>query len=241
MGNKNEKIVSKPGIKFSEIKDQLKPFDIIVFRGTEFVSDTISLFEKLFLGNGDWTHVGIVITSDFVKFKNSVPNKLYIWESTMSGPLSDGVDNIETGKGDFGVQIRNLEKVIDKFDKNTNSKIGWCQLINNPINKKENESDDDYNSRILILKQKLQEFYFKHGNDLYDFRLSSLLKSLISNFPQIGHNDHMFFCSELVTKIFEIIGIIDSDIDPETMAPVELIEGSNPFVKIPPIIITREW
>ena len=50
----------------------------------------------------------------------------------MSGAtLGDGVNNIETGKATFGVQIRDLEDVVDKYDNDNDTKIGWCQLVNN--------------------------------------------------------------------------------------------------------------
>lgn len=241
MGNKSDKIISKPGIEFSQIKDQFKPFDIIVFRGAEFVSDTISVVEKIFIGNGDWTHVGMVITPEIMPFKHGIPGKLYIWESTMSGKLGDGPNDIETGKGDFGVQIRDLGDVIDKYDNNKDTRIGWCKLLNNPIDKKENESEEAYNSRILIIKQKLEKFNKDHGNDLYDFRITSLLKTIIAKLPNLWNSKHMYFCSELVTKIYELLDIIDPNIDPATIAPVELIGGLNPLVKVPPIVVTRNW
>ena len=62
---------------------------------------------------GLWTHVGMVITSDLLNFKNSVPGKLYVWESTMSGSLADGVNDTITNAGKFGVQIRSLEMLTE--------------------------------------------------------------------------------------------------------------------------------
>src|SRR5579885_1883326 len=158
MGNKTGKVISKPGIKFSQIKDQIKAFDIIVFRGAELVSDTISIVEEVFIGDGEWTHVGMIITADLLPFKNGIPGKLYLWESTMSGKFGGGPNDVETGKGDFGVQIRDLEAVINSYDKPADTKIGWCKLIKNPLEKNETESEQEYELRINKIKQILKKF-----------------------------------------------------------------------------------
>lgn len=230
----------KTGTKFSEIKQKIRPLDIIVFRGSELVSDTISIVEQIFLGNGEWTHIGIVITPELVNFKNGVAGKLYVWESTMSGKLTDGVMDVETGNFDFGVQIRDLEELIDKFDMPVDSRIGWCQLLKNPLDKKDDETSDEYILRLQQIKDILQKFYIDHGEDLYDFNFMSLLKTVLSKMPKCCGSKHMLFCSEMVTIIYQMLNIVDKNIDPETIAPVELIDGLNPIVN-QPVIITREW
>src|SRR5438309_11598776 len=99
-----ETLLSKPGTRFSDLKNQVKPLDLMVFRGSDFVSDTISFLEKWKFGQGDWTHVGVVMTTDVITIKNGQPGRLYLWESTMSGKtLGDGVNNVETNQATFGV------------------------------------------------------------------------------------------------------------------------------------------
>jgi hypothetical protein len=220
-------------VTLNEIKNQIKPLDLICFRGNEFVSNTISKVQKLAFGNGDWTHVGIIITADLLNFKNSNPNKLYIWESTMSGSLGDGVNNIETDKGFFGVQIRDFEKVINKYIKDDITKIGWCKLLNNPYELKNNEPLDEYRKRLNIIKLILQNFYNKYGKSKYDYKILTMFKTIfpfinkIKFLKKLFHTNNMFFCSELVATIYKEIHILDESIDPESIAPIELLGYTN--------------
>ena len=239
MGIFSSKVKSKSGVKFSNIKNEIRPLDIILFRGGELVSDAISFIEDVFVGKGDWTHVGLVITTDIVPIKNGKPNQLYVWESTMSGDMGDGTNNVETGDGFFGVQIRDLEKVVDTYDNSADTKIAWCRLINNPLLQKETESDEDYKNRIDNLKEKLFEFYEKHNNTRYDYNCLNLLSAICDNMPKCKNK--VFFCSELVTAIYQILGLIPKEIDPETMSPVEFINGDHPLFILPPITVTRDW
>lgn len=182
MGLSSSKVISKPGVPLSEIKNEIKPFDLILFRGGELVSDTISFIEQYFIGDGKWTHAAMIVTTDVLPIKNGVNGKLYILESTMSGKLGDGVNNIETGEGDFGVQIRDFGAVLDKYDKDGDTKIGWCRLINNPLTKKDDETMTDYNNRINILIEALESYYESHQDDVYDYNCCALLQAINGNF-----------------------------------------------------------
>lgn len=234
MGNRAT-VVNKEGQPLSQVKDQMKSFDLILFRGTGAISNTLSKLQKLVIGEGEWSHVGIVITKDILDFENSEPNKLYIWESTS---LSKTVD-VPTGKIDCGIQIRDLEQVIDEYDNDPKTKIAWCQLKDNPINKLDDETDEEFNIRIEKIKEVILEFYENHKDDIYDYNVCSLTKSLYSWFPKWYHNKNMYFCSEMVMTIYQKIGKTSNDIDPESVAPVELVDNS--IVKLPPVLITREW
>lgn len=240
MGIFSSKITTKPGVKYSEIQNEFRPFDIILFRGGEPVSDAIAFVEKLFVGQGDWTHVGMIITTDIIPIKNGKPGKLYIWESTMSGDLGDGVNNVETGDGFFGVQIRDLEQVINKYDNDEDTKIAWCRLINNPILKKETESESDYEVRMKVVKDDILNFYKKHNNTTYDYNCLNLASAVYDHVPKCGKNKK-FFCSELVTAIYQILGLIPKELDPELMSPVEFVTSTDPLFILPPTTITRNW
>jgi len=268
MGVTKSKLSHKLGTPFSKIKNQIQPLDLITFRGGELVSDMIAFMEKVQLGDGSWTHVGLVITSDIVPIKNGIPGKLYVWESTMSGSLGDGVNNIELGKGTFGVQIRDLEDVIDKYDNDAKTKIGWAKLVNNPLIKKDTDTDDEYNNRVNMIKKVLIQFHKDTNNTTYDYNCCNLFSALFQCCSSckgcLSNQSDKYFCSELVADIYKKIDIIKSTIDPETITPMELLGAgateiidnildksikernmSSPFmlspVKIPPVVITREW
>ena len=250
------KIEWKPGTPLSAIQSQFKPLDLIVFRGSEYVSDAIALAQKFRFGSGEWTHVGLVITTDLVPIKNGKQGQLYIWESTMSGPLADGVNSIETGKGKLGVQIRSLADVIDKYDASEDSRIGWCELLNNPLVRLQDESDETYNRRQESIRQLLTEFYDLYGDADYDLNICRLCASVCDRSNTKGTcgvetifgRSKTLFCSELVATIYQLLGLLGAEIDPEKITPEELVgntnTGSQPLpcpVKLPPVVITREW
>jgi hypothetical protein len=215
-------LVEKPVYKkrkFFRIKNKIKPLDLICFRGDDFVSESISKMQEKMLGNGDWTHVGIVITTDIIPIKNGVPGQLYVWESTMSG--IDGVNSTESGRAKFGVQIRDLEKVLKAYVKNDTTKMAWCKLKKNPL--------DGENSKQV--KYDLEEFHKKHGNDNYDYTVLPLLKTIFPCLGKYFKTKNNFFCSELVATIYSKTGILPADLDPEKIAPVELLGYSNDGIK----------
>lgn len=249
-GNKVHKI--KKGMKYSDICDKMKPLDMIIFKGSDIVSDTIRYFEKVKLGNGEWSHVGIIINTDVMpSIKNGVKGRLYIWESTASGSLaidSDGAVDIESDKGVFGVQIRDLEHVIETYDSHPKTKIGWCVLKNNPIDKRDDETIDEYNLRFNIITNILDEYHIQEYHRFYDLSIIDLLAGLFPFFRKIRDRKHAvlpyaknwLFCSELVANVYVKVGVLDPSIDPQDVVPVDLIGydkyGRRPFLEDPKII-----
>jgi hypothetical protein len=199
---------------FQDIKHKIQPLDLLVFRGKDFVSSTIRVVQKKFLGSGDWSHVGLVVTTDLLPIKNGKPGKLYVWESTMSGRLTDGVYDTESGKAKFGVQIRDLEELLA-----ASCEIGWCRLRVNPWKEK---------------KLMVQEFYKKHGKATYEYNIFPLFKTIFSCMSKVKGSKDKFFCSELVATIYVLVGVIE-DVDPETIAPVELL--NKKLVKKPVLLL----
>ncbi len=256
MGASTSKVKYKPGTPLSAIQSQIQPLDLIVFRGDGLVADAISMAEKWKFNSGEWTHMAMVITTDLVPIKNGKPGQLYIWESTMSLHSGNGINSVETGKGDFGVQIRNLADVVDKYDSSAESRIGWCQLVNNPIKRRDEDSDQEYNNRLESVRQILTQFYYSRGDATYDYNLCRLCSTVCENSNSsrgcgildiCGRSDNLF-CSELIVILYQLLGLLPAEIDPEKIAPEELLGNLHPEsqplrspVKLPPVVITREW
>lgn len=230
MGNKD----SKDGVPFSQIKNKIKPFDLILFKGSGIMSQGITTLQKLIIGNGDWSHVGVVITNDILNYDNV--DSIYILESTLSATSKD----VSTNKISSGVELRDLSQVINDYDSNPKTKIAWCPLINNPMDKKETESADEYNTKINKIKENIIKFYNEHSDAKYDYNCFSLGKSLFSWFKKPSHNPNMYFCSELVVSVYQELGLIDKNLDPETFTPTEIIDTELNLVKLPPIAITKD-
>lgn len=252
MGCSDSKLKSKPGIPLSVIKAQLQPLDMIIFRGNGLISESILLGQTLGLGSAEWTHMGLVITTDILPIKNGVKGQLYIWESVISGPLGDGVNNIETDRARFGVQIRKLDDVIDKYDMSSESIIAWCQLLNNPLVKNPNDSDESYLQRRHSVINQLVEFQEERGQAVYEYNCFRCCLSVCDRSNKlipsmIGRSDRLF-CSALVVAIYQLLGLVNSEIDPTKIAPMELVDYTLPnteslshLFKLPPVTITREW
>lgn len=234
-----EQITFKEGLKYNDIKDQIKPLDLMVFKGSDVVAHSIAYMENAFLHDGDWNHVGVVVTTDIMPIKNGIDGKLYIFESTLSSAMyTNNINDIERGTGVFGVQIRPLEEIIYAYDDDLDTKVGWCSLINNPIDK------DIENVRMLMTA-----FKEEHGDATYDYNICNLLSTVMCTCTSCRRaccgRSNKFFCSELVATIYQLFGIIGPDVEPVKICPIELLGVTNDnigiIVKLPPVVVTRDW
>src|SRR4029434_11276944 len=64
----------------------IQPLDIILFRGTDWVSHAICFLEGKMFGHGDFSHAGVVVTREALDLPFLEPDKVYVWESTLSAP-----------------------------------------------------------------------------------------------------------------------------------------------------------
>lgn len=247
MGNKISYAV-KDGIECEFVIDKIAPLDIIFYKGDGLVSTSISTIEKIFLNNGDWSHVGLVITNDLIPIINGKPNEKYIWETFL--PVSSEIKSCELDKQVNGLQIRKLVDVVDFYDDSISSKIGWSKLINNPYKRNENDTDETYNNRIIQLKTILTNIYNEFTNKS-EYQ-TNMLRSIGAIIPfmeffvdkKTDDKKHRFFCSEFVTYIYQSLGLISDKIVPGFIAPVELIGFTNndfPVVINKPVIIKADW
>lgn len=103
---------TKSGLPYESIKPFIKSFDLIGFHGGDGVSNFIAKVQNKMAGHDQLTeriitHTGLAIRAeDFPEshylYRPPEENRLYIWESTMSGPLAfDGINNIDGNKCQF--------------------------------------------------------------------------------------------------------------------------------------------
>jgi hypothetical protein len=228
-------------VTIRELISQVKPFDLILFRGNDVVSNTISKFEKYFVGNGDWTHVGVAINLNVCPvIKNANTGRMYILESTVSGRLGGGINNVETGKAKLGVQIRDLEYVVSEYIKQPGCKVGWAPLTDESV-KLINERTD-----VVDICTKFHDSYVGR---MYDLSVIDLIASVVPpirvlrtikeyTYGWLFGSNNWQFCSEVATELYEKLGIIKESFDGRDVAPVDLTgydkEGLPIFVKLPP-------
>jgi len=129
--------MKKPGVPYSTIRDQVSTLDVILFHGSDVFSELISNVERVMDGEeahsvADFTHVGLCLKGSVISGTEYRPEWLkddvmYIFESTASGKLADGVPDV-TGMAKFGVQLRVLDDVVKRYDASPVTRLAWCRL-----------------------------------------------------------------------------------------------------------------
>ena len=210
--------VVKRGYLYSEIQHRFRPLDIILFHGGDVVADIISTIEKRGNPNahaGDFTHVGIVINRDILDDPLLQPNRMYIMESTASGKLGNNVYDIR-GASHIGVQIRDLESVINGYDSDNETSIAWCPLINNPF----------VTNAQQTTKRRFAEIYNEVIGITWDANCWSLASAVIpcmrqsrSTIETLFNTKKWLFCSEMVAVIYKHLGIYPNTINARNVVP----------------------
>lgn len=226
----------------------VQPLDVLMFKGSDPFSRTIRLVEEVTGGDSEFSHIEMVVNSELLPgIPELQPGKLYTMSSNVTvGPLSDGVPDIRTGKGRFGVQIRELIPVIKAYQKNKKRRVAWARLIDNPwlIKKK----------RKTIIKE-ASKFMEEHGFKPYE---ANIFQFLATSFCCCARVEETFdnvmidgchvlrkvdivdvcptrndihtasiFCSELVAMFFQRIGKIPSTVNPSRLTPMKVLIPDN--------------
>lgn len=246
---------------YDEIKAKILPFDLIAFRGDDFISDTISNLEYQRLGNGEFSHVGLVITSDILSQTDNVilePGRLYVLESNITYGKTGGLADITGGKDPNGVQIRDLEELIQCYIVSDKNKIAWCKIINNPFDSRYCDTENSLLERRNNLKIQFERFYVDHQHILYSMSPVTLLSSIYPIFRplrwlrdtiwsiinsiysknKIANTPNEWrFCSELVANVYQLIGILPPQFNAKNVVPVDFFgfdeDGIDSIVETP--------
>lgn len=229
--------------KYSEIEKNVKPFDLIFFKGGEVISRAIRFIQQSTLGVENkedvWSHVGIVITRELFDDPRLEPNKVYVGESTLSGRLNDGIKNVDN-KSFFGVQIRSLDLLVKKYTTNDKTEIGWSRMKNNPFR--------DNSKEGLIRQQKIRDqFTIMYPNRWegirYDLNIISLVTAVFPFFKplhwltqkiDIMNTDDWLFCSEFVFDVLQVFKFYDKRIDSSLVLPNDLLgyDSTSPGIPV---------
>ena len=198
---------------------KIQALDVVLFKGVEFVSKLIMRLEKRHLGEGQWSHVGLIVNKTILDHPNMKDDELYIWESTMSGCLSmDKIPNID-GKTFFGVQLRPYTEVIDAV-----VKAGGSYEVRHLKLDMERE----------FYKQPFTTIFNSLNGTTYDGNLFSLLSALYPKLrflrkpiEYILGTEKWLFCSELVALVYKELGIISSNVNPKNVVPQDFVNDCD--------------
>ena len=206
------------GRPYADYKQHIKPLDIILFRGGDLASSTIRYIEKKRDGRGDFSHSGIIVTTDVLDHPDMKPGRLYILESTVTGWLGCGVKNIE-GKAAFCVQITDFSKLVEAYDSQKLTGLAVFHL-DAPL--------------PVDVKPKLQAFWEGIRGRSYQFDILSLLTCAFPflrgdrrQIEEIFGGKNWVFCSQLVCMALQAVGVVSSAIDPKDIMPVDFLGGSD--------------
>jgi len=250
-------------VSYEKVKPELKAFDLIFFKGKGFTGDLIrfgqwitSVNKEYNVGTLEFSHVGLILTSDLLQgVKNVLPNELYIWESTLNDRSSIGVPDIN-GNYFKGVQLRNLDTVVNNYNKNQIDKAVYkgkkpkdsCISIAQLNEKSRQCIDEKYDDLKISFPSIFKKFQGIH----YDSQPLDLLGAMLKCFRWGEINDELnevlgskdwLFCSELVTVVFREVGIFPETCKPPFVVPTDLLghdsdkieEGGIPLVVRDPI------
>lgn len=248
MGTTSSTPIYKQGSLYSSVKSSLRPLDLLLFSGGEFVSKFIKHVEIKQLKQkkgvpvepGAFSHVGLVVTSEILDHELVLPGNIYIWESTMGGALGDGVMNVE-GETFFGVQLRDFDALVPIYDAPNDTNIAVAHLLVNPL-----DTTPD-------IKKKFTDVFHKYNGVLYDINLLNELGSIFGGCRKIRDmiedvigDDEWLFCSEHVATVYQDMGIFPPTVIPENVVPMDLVgyerdtdtQGGAPLVvSLPPTYI----
>jgi len=234
--------VAKEGTPYAEIRDELESFTLVFFKGPNFVSDLIRYLEKvdaskinqynLKVEKDAFSHVGFIIRSDILDDERVHEDGVYIFESTMSGSLGEGVYNLD-GEPFLGMQIRNFDDVLAAYDSDPRSRVAIAPLKREIL---EDLFEDDE------LKKKFSYLFAQYEGVKYDWNAYSLLSSLLSclrperdELEIILGTEKWQFCSEAVASIYVKLGILPKTVNPKDVVPMDYL-GYDDEKAVPEII-----
>lgn len=164
-----------PGKPLSTLSNDMMPLDPILFRGTDLVSNTILMIEDASDSTdaeAPFTHIGLLVNRDLLpNIKQLLPNRWYVWESTMSKSIGAvyqaGPTDVESNQGRLGVQIRDLEDVLSSYAQT--GQVAWAKLHDNPWRLKGGgELAIDLYQRRKDLIDKIGLFHKQYGQTAYN-------------------------------------------------------------------------
>lgn len=112
------------------------------------------------------------------------------------------------------LRMDDINKVLDSI-KNSQTDFYWAPLKNNPMSTSSKETSN-----------KLNEFIRNNPHIPYEQNVADALNLITGTFGYLKQwmgNDKNMICSELVTRVYQHLGLIDKSIDPNLVYPSELL------------------
>lgn len=179
--------------EYEKYVNDFKTGDIILFNENHFWSSPLGPFSWLikYFTKSSWSHIGMIV-KDPEFTEKELPAGLYLWESSLES--CDAEDH----RMKLGVQLVPLKEKLDSF----NGIIHWRKL--------------NY-GHVYISNTKLREIHELVHNKPYDLNPADWIEAWIEH--KSTPNNHRYFCSALVARIYSYLGFVDPDIDWSIIRP----------------------
>lgn len=178
--------------QYNKYSSDFKTGDLILFNENNIYSP-LNIFSYLikYFTKSDWSHIGMIVRDPEFTEK-PLEKGLYLWESSFD------FQDCEDKKMKLGVQIVKLEDKIKNYD----GIIHWRKL--DPGN-------------VEITNEKLKIIHDLVHAKPYDLNIFDWINALFEKVSKPVES--RYFCSALVGRIYEFLGLIDDDIDWSIIRP----------------------
>ena len=214
----------------SPLLRDLKPLDLLLFRSSDPVSDGISKAQQLLMGEGAFSHVGIVVNRSCTGLRELAPGVPYVLESTVGGVLGNGVYNTE-GEAFLGVQMRRLDQLLSNCRRDGGIRIASAALRRNPW--------DSRTRPRKQLRRDIKAAVHKYHGARYDANCVSLLSALVpklrpcaSSLEKLLGTEAWLFCSELAASVYRDLGVLPQSTLVSTVLPMDFVATSSEKVPV---------
>lgn len=242
-------MVVKHGVLYQDIRNKLRSFDMVFFKGVDLTSSIIRVLQHRNMkvpDYGDFSHVGMIVRYDMLKKifpdnKDITEDGVYIWEAGIGGKFGCDVYSID-GKAILGVQLRKFDDVMREYDKSPFTEIAIGTLINNPVNKYK-PTDAKYKDYMENLGDKFKVIYEDYGKANYDINIFSLagaidpkIRPFAGKLEKFLETQKWYFCSELLANVYKDLQVYPKEVDPRHVVPRDLVYPGADIDKTPKIL-----
>ena len=211
----------------------IKPLDLYATRTATMLGNIINIIQQRTRKCDFCTHVGVFINTDVVQLPGMVPGEWYILESVLVGTNGSPVIDI-SGQNINGVQIRRFRDVFTSTDGALQSGSEstcismWgslnteCRAAVDRILYAKHHDIHSHNRRSDMADFVTTSIGTAYPSNIVNFLSSILHGSVVKMFA--SPDGSSYFCSEFVTKLYHLCGILDAEVfkhNPRNVFPVD--------------------
>ena len=159
-----------------------------------------------YLSHSSYSHIGMIIKADSLGYKKLDKNKIYVWESGF-----EGTPDPQDGKIKLGVQITQLDRIMNKYNGNLYIRKLDC---------------DNLESQRIFNPTDLEKIHSQIYGKPYDLNIVDWLCAFCRTDYKPQKIDS-FWCSAFVGYVYTKLKILSSDTDWSILRPADFSAEDN--------------